>query len=161
MILSGLMRLWKWGQVGNNERQWYQLCFHNLQSWQENSACPLVENHDRKRYQLKDKNHEREKKKNSQKRGSKYKIHVQLTLVDRIINKYSPNKRWIVMDIAAKQWGEYPPLSMALRWIIILVYATQIQKNWFQSFLSIYQKKGLEMKLLAHKFVSSLAAPRK
>lgn len=70
----------------------------------------------------------REKKKNSQKLGSKYKIHVQLTLVDRIINKYSPNKRWIVMDIAAKQWGEYPPLSMALRWIIISICHTDTEK---------------------------------
>lgn len=69
----------------------------------------------------------REKKKNSKKLGSKYKIHVQLTLVDRI-NKYSPNKRWIVMDIAAKLWGEYPPLSMALRWIIISICHTDTEK---------------------------------
>ena len=89
-----------------------------------------MENHDRKKYQLKDKNHERKKKEQS-KTGVDHnvKIHVQLTLVDRILNKYSPNKRCVVMDIAAKQWGEYPPLPMALRRMIVLVYATQIQKN--------------------------------
>lgn len=45
------------------------------------------------------------------------------------------------MDIAAKQWGEYPPLSMALRWIIVLVYATQIQKISFNHFFQYTKKR--------------------
>ena len=46
-----------------------------------------------------------------------------------IFNNYSPKWRWIVVDIhrAAKRRGKHPSLSPTLRWIIVLVYATQAE----------------------------------
>ena len=49
----------------------------------------------------------------------------------RLINNYSPKRRWIVVDIhqAAKQRGKYPPLSPTLRLIIVLVHTTQAWRS--------------------------------
>ena len=53
-----------------------------------------------------------------------------------IVNNYSSKWRWITVDIyrALKQQGKYPPLLPTLRWIIVLVYTTQITKDEFISF---------------------------
>ena len=53
-----------------------------------------------------------------------------------IVNNYSSKWMWIAVDIywALKQQGKYPPLLPTLRWIIVLVYTTQITKDEFISF---------------------------
>ena len=50
---------------------------------------------------------------------------------NRIINNHLPKWRWKVVDICwtTKWQGKYPPLSLTVRWISVLVYTTQIPKN--------------------------------
>ena len=58
---------------------------------------------------------------------------------------------------AAKQRGKYPPLPMTLRWIIVLVYTTQIQKKQLIS-LNVQRNAGRKLNS-THNFVLS-ATPR-
>ena len=61
--------------------------------------------------------------------------------------------------LASKQQGKYPPLLLTLKWIIVLVYTTHNQKNYFLSVISQKMARNYSCKLLMCDFVS-LAAKR-